>query len=648
MIRHNSKELFITDTQEYKVINDKKTLGSFILLIAFVMQIFAFVKLPGISTIHAYTIGIFFGYFNPLFYFFIMFIGIKMIFGNRKINYKWFKLNYFSYWFTSVSLIFTITTCIKYSPMYGPWSFGIKPWQSFIDWFSDYSSNNIIPNNNWGGVIGAFSYSFFATFSTSFGANIIAISSLFFSSSLLLTGTTLGLYKLIISRKANKIVVTENYDDSEYKPINYDSLFVKKSSNTNKDDTSDLVKKSKTQLISNNISNNPLDDPFDDPLLTQKINIGKKPLYDFLESPKKDTQIAIQKEYIDNSIAKINHLFEDFKINAKVIDTISGPTLTKFIIKTANTVNLNKISKLENNFKMSLEATDIRLELPIPGQAAIGIEVPNKIPQTVYFKEVYSKMEETHKNSPLAVAFGKKINGDSLIIEINKTPHLLIAGATGSGKSVGINSIIASIMMRSNPNQVQFILIDPKIVEFAPYEKIPHLYRDIATSSEKAIQCLKEAVELMENRYKLMAENKVRKIEEWNDLSKKNNLKLWPYIVIIIDELADLMTVAKKNVEVLIQRITQKARAAGIHLIVATQRPSTDVITGVIKANIPSRISFAVTSSIDSKVILDSVGAEKLIGKGDMLVSLYGQNTERAQGVFLSNSEISQIVKVIK
>ena len=295
---------------------------------------------------------------------------------------------------------------------------------------------------------------------------------------------------------------------------------------------------------------------------------------------------------------------------------------------------------------MMLQARSIRIQAPIPGKALIGIEIPNRYPSLVDFKSVIKLQPKEQRKNPLSCAIGKDIEGNPAWLEINKTPHMLVAGATGSGKSVCINTIISSIILHAKPDEVRLLLVDPKMVEFTPFKNIPHLLAPIITDPKVATYALAQAVEDMESRYKLLAEAGVRKIEDYNAKVKKS--QRLPYIVIIIDELADLMMVASKDVETSIARITQKARAAGIHLILATQRPSTDVVTGLIKSNIPTRISFAVPTSIDSRTILDSMGAEKLLGKGDMLVKASGIGFERYQGAFIDDDELELIVEQAK
>lgn len=344
---------------------------------------------------------------------------------------------------------------------------------------------------------------------------------------------------------------------------------------------------------------------------------------------------------------KLIEILDEFGVKATLVATHIGPSVTKFEVKPDLGVRVNKISNLQNDIKMALAAKDIRIEAPIPGKSSVGIEIPNVEKTTVSMKELMKNIPEKYVDSKCLFALGKDLMGNCVYGELNKMPHLLIAGATGSGKSVCVNSIITSILMRAKPDEVKLLLVDPKKVEFTPYQKIPHLLGPVITDGEEANRALKVIVTMMDNRYELFSMAGVRNIQGYNSYLKahpEEGLQKLPWIVVIIDELADLMLVAAKEVEGSIQRITQLARAAGIHLIVATQRPSVDVITGVIKANIPSRIAFAVSSAVDSRTILDQMGAEKLLGYGDMLYVPVGETVAtRVQGVFVSDDEVQSI-----
>ena len=339
--------------------------------------------------------------------------------------------------------------------------------------------------------------------------------------------------------------------------------------------------------------------------------------------------------------------FNNFGIEVKIVKAIVGPSITQFQILPTPGTKVSKIVNLSNDIALNLAAKDVRIEAPIPGKSLIGIEIPNTVNELVTMKEVFVNDKD---NSPLSVALGKDVSGEAMFTRIDKTPHLLIAGSTGSGKSVCVNTIITSILLKNKPDKVKLIMIDPKMVELSIYDGIPHLLTSVVTDPLKAADVLHKVVLEMESRYREFARTRVRNIEGYNKIAEKDpDYRELPYIVVIIDELADLMMVSSKEVEESIARIAQKARAAGIHMIIATQRPSVDVITGVIKTNIPSRIAFAVSSSVDSRTILDKSGAETLLGKGDMLyLSADSSKPVRIQGAFLSDDEVEKVVDFVK
>ena len=338
-----------------------------------------------------------------------------------------------------------------------------------------------------------------------------------------------------------------------------------------------------------------------------------------------------------------------FGVQAKVENVSVGPAITRYELKPAEGVRVSKIANLADDIALNLAAETIRIEAPIPGKQAVGIEVPNTEKETVHFRDVVESNAFQDSKSKLSVALGKDVAGNMEIADIAKMPHALIAGATGSGKSVCINTIITSIIYKAKPSEVKFVMVDPKVVELSVYNGIPHLLIPVVTDPKKAAGALAWAVQEMDNRYNLFAQKGVRDLKGYNAMAEKEGIGTLPQIVIIIDELADLMMVAAKEVEDSICRLAQKARAAGMHLIIATQRPSVDVITGIIKANIPSRIAFAVSSQVDSRTILDQVGAEKLLGKGDMLFYPSGApKPVRVQGAFVSDEEVEKIVSFVK
>ena len=347
---------------------------------------------------------------------------------------------------------------------------------------------------------------------------------------------------------------------------------------------------------------------------------------------------------------KLVDTLESFGVRTRVLDISRGPAVTRYEVQPMAGVKISRITSLADDIALNLAVADVRMEAPIPGKPAVGIEVPNHKRQAVYIRSVFESQSFLRMSSPLGIALGKDIAGVAQVADLCKMPHLLIAGSTGSGKSVCVNSIIMSLLFRSSPEDVKLLLIDPKVVELAEYNGIPHLLMPVVTEPRKAAGALGSAVQEMERRYRLFAENNVRDIKSFNKLAAEQpELEKMPYIAIIIDELADLMMVVGKDVEDSICRIAQKARAAGMHLIVATQRPSVDVITGLIKANIPSRIAFAVSSQVDSRTILDGAGAEKLLGQGDMLFMPVGApKPTRIQGTFVRDEEISRVLDFIK
>jgi len=350
------------------------------------------------------------------------------------------------------------------------------------------------------------------------------------------------------------------------------------------------------------------------------------------------------KESLERQKHAIDQTFEAFGVGAHVHSYTYGPTVTRFEVVLDSGVRISKVTQLQDNLKMNLSAEQIRIEAPIPGKSTVGIEVPNEVRQTVHFANLIKKDVFKNAEDPLTVALGRDIDGFTIVESIKAMPHGLIAGQTGSGKSVNINTILVSLLLKHSPEELKMILIDPKMVELSSYDELPHLLTPVITNVKAATAALKWSVDEMERRYQMFSESKVRDIVGYNDVASK----ALPYMVIVVDELADLMVVASQAVEESIMRLTQKARAAGIHLLVATQRPSTDVIKGTIKSNIPTRIAFSVASHIDSQTILDSAGAEKLIGKGDMLLMVNGKNKRRLQGAFVSDEDIDAVTNFIK
>ncbi|CEG34127.1 DNA translocase FtsK [Peribacillus simplex] len=385
----------------------------------------------------------------------------------------------------------------------------------------------------------------------------------------------------------------------------------------------------------------------------ESVEADDNPYYVFpnIELLTPPTYAVHDDEWLGEQTVLLDQTLKNFNVRAKVVNVTQGPAVTRFEVHPEPGVKVNKVTNLMDDIKLSLAAQDMRMEAPIPGKHTIGIEIPNRKSKPVFLREVLESTEFQEHESPLAVALGLDISGQPIITDLRKMPHGLIAGQTGSGKSVCINTMLVSLLYKATPQELKLLLIDPKMVELAPYNRIPHLVSPVITDVKAATAALKWAVEEMERRYELFVHAGVRDITRFNEQAEKAgqySSKL-PYILVIIDELADLMMMSPADVEEAICRIAQKARACGIHLIVATQRPSVDVITGLIKANIPTRIAFSVSSQVDSRTIIDSGGAEKLLGRGDMLFAENGSSkTVRLQGTFVSDEEIDQVVNHVK
>ena len=478
--------------------------------------------------------------------------------------------------------------------------------------------------------------------------------------------------------KQNKIIKKENetiqrektiqkdelMEESEFDPYNVENIEIEETNETQpefeeikpefEEETSDIQKEDK--LDKKTIQEKPnvthATELEDTKKLLSQIEIGERdkpkdwkfPPIDILQKPPKKKR-EINEAEIDKKIKVLLEKLKYFKIEGDVVKYYVGPVVTTFEFKPLPHIKVSKILSLQDDLAMALKAKSIRIQAPIPGKDVVGIEIPNEKQEIIYLREILESDIFKKAKSPLTLAVGKDIVGAPFVTDLAKLPHLLIAGTTGSGKSVGINSMILSLLYRNSPDELKFVMIDPKTLEFSMYENIPHLLTPIVTDPKKAITALNAMVKEMERRYKLMAKARVKNIENYN---KKAEEKL-PYIVIIIDELADLMMTSGKDVEYSIARLAQMARASGIHLIVATQRPSVDVVTGLIKANLPSRISFKVGQKIDSKVILDQFGAESLLGRGDMLFTPPGiTGLIRLHAPFASEEEIEKIVEFLK
>ncbi len=421
-----------------------------------------------------------------------------------------------------------------------------------------------------------------------------------------------------------------------------DNIVCEKTENKNID------KLSKVEILSEVEENKKLLQMIDMNEKNEKPKNFKLPPLSFLsESPKKFNHV--NESEIDKKINDLLNKLSKFKIEGDVVRTYTGPVVTTFEFKPASHVKVSKILTLQDDLAMALRAKTIRIQAPIPGKDVVGIEIPNKNIETIYLRDILESKLFQKASSPLTLALGKDIVGNPFLTDLKKLPHLLIAGTTGSGKSVGINSMILSLLYKNSPDTLKLIMIDPKMLEFSIYNDIPHLLTPVITEPKKAIIALANTVAEMEKRYKVMSKTKTKNIEGYNQKAKKEGLEQFPYIVVIIDELADLMMTSGKEVEFYIARLAQMARASGIHLIVATQRPSVDVVTGLIKANLPSRISFKVGQKIDSKIILDAMGAESLLGRGDMLFTPpNATGLIRLHAPFTTENDIEKIVDFLK
>lgn len=470
--------------------------------------------------------------------------------------------------------------------------------------------------------------------------------------------------KKLIDEKPEELVAydsEEKLDEKENK-LKVINLFKNSTIESDKDESSEKEPKEKERQINIKFSSENNTKALDEDIhkqleneINKKDNLQVEYEYSYPQINLLNSNVSSKlnredkKELIDNA-NKLEETLSSFGVEAKVIQVTKGPSVTRFELQPNSGVKVSKIVNLSDDIALSLAASGVRIEAPIPGKSAVGIEVPNKQLTPVYLREVLESEEYKNFNKNLAFALGKDIGGNCVVTDLAKMPHLLIAGATGSGKSVCINTLIMSLLYKYSPENVKLLMIDPKVVELNIYNGIPHLLIPVVTEPKKAAGALNWAVNEMTRRYKIFAENNVRNIESYNELYEKGKIdKKLPLIVMIIDELADLMMVCPNDIEDYIGRLAQMARAAGMHLVIATQRPSVDVITGVIKANIPSRISFAVSSQVDSRTILDMAGAEKLLGKGDMLFYPTGEAKPlRIQGAFISEEEVEKVVEFIK
>lgn len=518
-------------------------------------------------------------------------------------------------------------------------------------------------NNLGGGMIGAVFAALFDSLLGILGMKIVIAALIVVGVILLFDISLVDCFKKILAKfkkgnkKEDKVDVV--HEDRKFNLADIENAVYDEETVSNDVDDNKVVVSSIDELLKSNVKEENIISEEDNSILEDKsrrediTNPGYKlPPLSILNSVKRKEKTN-SKVNIVNTVTALEKVLRDFGLEGKVVAVHEGPSVAQYEVELKSGTKVSRILSIYREIALALAAKDVRIEAPIPGKSTIGIEIPNKVVQTVCFREMMESIPKDEGSEKLLVSLGRNIMGDAKYCKINKTPHLLVAGSTGSGKSVCINGIICSILMRTKPDEVKLVMVDPKKVELSGYNGVPHLLAPVVTDPKRAAIVLKDIVGMMEQRYDIFSESSTKNIETYNAyvdktneyLSDEEKLKKLPYIVVIIDELADLMLVAAKEVEDSILRITQMARAAGIHLIIATQRPSTDVITGVIKSNIPSRIAFAVASGIDSRTILDATGAERLLGKGDMLYLPMGENAPtRIQGAYITDDEIKNII----
>ena len=585
----------------------------------------------------------------PLILLFIIYVGFKMVFNRKRI--KFFSTKYVGFYLlVIVILVLSHYTFIREDNTFKGVIELTK--DKYMERISTISGTGPILSSGQsdisvgGGFIGAMFSGVFVQLFSLMGTIIVVVCMGIVGLILLFNinfPTLIERIKELLS-KTKDIIVEDNEDD--YEDDDEEEDF--------KEDNR-VVITSVEELKSHNNVQEELQQVIDYTEEDNSTHPYKLPSIEILDKPKKDGKVN-SNEFIRSNQSILERVLSEFGIQGQVVEIHVGPAVTQYEVSIKSGTKVSRIVSLNKEIALALAAKDVRIEAPIPGKSTIGVEIPNQVIAPVKIREILGNIPESQKKANIIAALGKDIMGRVQTADISKMPHLLVAGATGSGKSVCINSIIASILMKYRPDEVKLVLIDPKKVELSNYNGVPHLMSQVVTDPKKASAALQKLVQEMEKRYDIFEERAVKNINGYNEMIDKENQKhpdnkqkRMPYIVAIIDELADLMVVAAKDVEDSIMRITQMARAAGIHLIVATQRPSTDVITGVVKANIPSRISFAVSSQIDSRTILDHSGAEKLLGKGDMLYLPMGENAPiRIQGCFISDDEIRKLIEHVK
>ena len=577
----------------------------------------------------------------------VLILGCYLIVKRKMPDY--FNLRWIGFYIIVISFLILLHT--KYITLNSQEGVKIitETFDNLLKVFNETNNGGVIDtisksiSNSGGGMIGAiFTYAFYSLFKD--GTKIVVITLIVIGVIFLMNTSIIDLLKKIkmpkIKKREHKVKESKEEDEVDKRIILASSKDIERVSE--KEVVSEPDIPIKMASSSNTISDGSAEDKEDKPVINPNYKLPPLTLLKLSKGNNDKENVEAVKQNI-NTLEKV---LMDFEIPGKIKECHIGPSVTQYELELRAGTKVNKLLSIQKEIALNLAAKDVRIQAPIPGKSTIGIELPNKVNSAVSFREVLSKLPAPDEKSILAVGLGKDIMGTVKWAEINTTPHLLIAGATGSGKSVCINCVIASILMRARPDEVKLVMVDPKKVELSMYNGVPHLLTPVVTDPKKASIALKNIVVEMERRYQIFEDTKCKNISAYNKMCEtRAEYQKMPYIVFIIDELADLMLVAAKDVEDSIMRITQMARAAGIHLIVATQRPSTDVITGVVKANIPSRISFAVSSSIDSRTILDQTGAEKLLGKGDMLFKPMGENVPiRIQGAYVSDEELQKIV----
>ena len=629
------------------------------------------VELTGLILVLIGIIGFGFGYIGTLikefamfllgswwivFVFFILLIGLYMLF-KRKMP-KFFSSRLIGFYLIMI-VILTASHFTFLNKIENPSEIIKVTFDQFMDRMNTIDASISILNTGdtsisiGGGLVGALSISGLYFLFAKAGTIIVLVVLAMFGLVMLFDITLVDIINSIKTFiKNNK--EDNNEEESEELPklseISEDAVKVIKSEK-NVDDI--IITKLDDVKNSNQIKKNETED-INNLLMAEEVESGTYllPPISLLNESKSNKKVTMDPNTLKNKDV-LENVLKDFQITAKVVEIHVGPAFTQYEMVVPAGTKVSRILSINKEIALALAAKDVRIEAPIPGKSTIGIEVPNQTISSVPFREILEANKDNKNKYKIMITLGKNLMGKAIVADLTKMPHLLVAGSTGSGKSVCINSIICSILMNYTPREVEMVLVDPKKVEFTTYMNIPHLKYKVINDPKLASGALQKIVAEMDSRYDVFSKKGVKKIEEYNEWVEKENkknpdmpLQRMPYIVVIIDELADLMLVASKEVESSIMRITQLARAAGIHLIVATQRPSTNVITGVIKANIPSRICFAVASQIDSRTALDMAGAEKLLGRGDMLYIPMGENIpERIQGCFISDEEIERLIK---